>query len=415
MRPSACLVPDPLPAAHFAEAARLEALDRFDVLDTPREEGFDGIVRLIRNIFQLPVGIVSVIDGHRQWYKAWEGLPHNEVPREDTFCEITIRSREPLIVEDASRDVRFASNPYVVGEPHVRFYAGVPLVTRDGHAIGTLCAIDFKPRKLSPEQVEILTDLARVAMAEFELRRYVAVDALTGVMSRRTFKEEASDAVGLARRHELDLACIAFDIDHFKSINDRNGHAFGDRVLEAVGRITSGLLRRTDMVGRLGGEEFAVVLPHTDLRGAVEVAQRLRAAVEALEVAPGSVQKVTASFGVAFLDDDVEDFDALLARADTALYAAKTQGRNRCAAWRDENGVRHGRRRVLKAGTIHFNNRHSTVDCTVRSLSQEGAGIDLASSYGLPERFNLMIRSDDTDRPCRIVAQSERHVEVEFV
>jgi diguanylate cyclase (GGDEF)-like protein len=416
MRSNACAVPEPQLDAVADEAARLEAVDRFNVLDTPREEGFDGIVRLIRNIFQVPVGLVSVIDGHRQWYKAWEGLEQREVARGDTLCDMAIRRHEPLVVEDASADARFADNPYVAGEPHIRFYAGVPLVTRDGHVIGTLCAIDFKPRRLSGEQMEILTDLARVAMAEFELRRHVAVDALTGVMSRRIFRDEAADTVGLARRHGLDLACIAFDIDHFKQVNDAFGHAAGDRVLEAVGNVTRGMLRRTDLIGRLGGEEFAIVLPHTDLRGAMEVAERLRAAVEGVGPATGlSASRVTASFGVAAMDEETDDFDALMERADSALYAAKSGGRNRCSAWRDEDGLRKARRRVLKAGLIHFNQRMSTVDCTVRTLSQDGAGIDLASSYGLPERFGLAIRSDGTDRACRIVWQSERHVEVEFV
>jgi len=416
MRPDARVALQTQAPADFAEAARLEALDRYDVLDTPREEGFDALVRLIRNIFQVPVGIVSVIDGHRQWYKAWEGLPSNEVPREETLCETVIRTGEPMIIEDVSRDPRFASNPHVMGEPKVRFYAGVPLLTREGHPIGTLCAIDFRPRPFTVRERDILVDLARIAMAEFELRRFVAVDVLTGVLSRRTFREEAVGALGLARRHNLDLACIAFDIDHFKSINDHHGHAFGDRVLESVGKIASSSLRGSDLIGRIGGEEFAVILPHTDKRGAAEVAQRLREAIATHHFEVNGVPKsVTASFGIAFFDDQVEGLDTLMARADEALYAAKSQGRNRCIFWHDQNELRHSRRRVLKAGHIVFNERKSTIDCTVRSLSDTGAGFDLASSYGLPARFNLLIRSEGIDRRCRVTEQSQRHVEVEFI
>ncbi len=183
----------------IAEDLRLAALDAFDVLDTPREEGLDGIARLIRNIFDVPVAIVSVIDAHRQWYKASEGLTITEQPRKDTLCDVTIRQSRPLVVTDTLADARFSRHPAVVGEPRIRFYAGVPLRTRDGHNIGTLCAIDFKPREFGQKQVEILTDLARVAMAEFEMRQLVTIDALTGVQSRRAVREEGERA--MARWH----------------------------------------------------------------------------------------------------------------------------------------------------------------------------------------------------------------------
>lgn len=398
------------------EAARLEALDRFDVLGTPPEPGFDGIVRLIRNIFRVPIGLVSVLDGHRQWMKACEGLTDSEYPRSETFCDTVIRTGKPLVIEDTRADARFKNNRYVVDAPYIRFYAGVPLRTRDGYDLGTLCALDYAPRKFGAEQLEILADLARVAMAEMELRQLVAVDALTGVLSRRAFKEEANRAVALARRHELDIACIVFDIDHFKGINDEHGHAAGDAVLAAVAGACKGLLRKTDDIGRLGGEEFAIVLPHTDRKGAVDAAEKLRHAIEALKVPTdaGPVD-VTCSFGVAALDTEAEDIDTLLVRADAALYEAKRAGRNMTRSWQGADAVKHSpRRRVLKAGTIHFNNRMSSVDCTVRFLSDDGAGLDLSSSYGLPEKFALLVRSDGLDKPCRIVAQSERHVEVEF-
>lgn len=317
------------------EAARLAALERFDIMDTPREEGFDRITRLICNIFDVPIAIVSMIDGHRQWYKAYEGLHHHEAARDQTFCRHTIKDLLPTIVPDALNDPRFANNPHVTGDPHIRFYAGVPLRTGDGHAIGTVCAIGRQPRPFGKREVAILSDLAQMAMDELELRRLVTVDSLTGVLSRRAFREQGGYAVALAQRHKHHLGCIVLDLDHFKLVNDRHGHAAGDKVLATVTAACRQHLRSTDLFGRLGGEEFAVLVAHTGPRGVAEVAEKLRAAIEQAVISVSDVRLgVTASFGIARLDPGMADLDALLAVADDALYQAKAAGRNRCIVWR---------------------------------------------------------------------------------
>lgn len=157
----------PAPSADdLREAARLLAVERFDVLDTPREAPFDRIARLIKMVFDVPIAIVSVIDGHRQWYKACEGLAINEVERKATFCQYTILQEEPLIVTDATKDPRFADNPMVRNDPHIRFYAGVPLRSRDGHNIGSVCAIGYIPREFSDRDIAILQDFADLAMGQ---------------------------------------------------------------------------------------------------------------------------------------------------------------------------------------------------------------------------------------------------------
>ncbi|MDG4883940.1 sensor domain-containing diguanylate cyclase [Mesorhizobium sp. WSM4884] len=406
----------PLAMEDVAEAERLEALNCFDVIDTPREEAFDRITRLIRNIFDVPVAIVSMIDGHRQWYKSYEGLENREVSRDETFCKYTLQDMTPLVVPDARDDIRFAQNPMVTAGPQVRFYAGVPLRTNKGHNIGTVCAIGFEPRAFTPRETAILCDLAALAMDELELRQLASVDPLTGALSRRAFKERAANAIALAQRHEHGLACIAFDLDHFKSINDGHGHATGDKVLAAVAAACRGQLRGTDIFGRLGGEEFALVLPHTDRAQMGGVAEKVREAIERVAVRNGETPvPVTSSFGMAALDARTADIEALLANADAALYEAKAAGRNRCVAWRSPNDAPGSpRRRVLKAGRILFNNRMSSIDCTVRTLGGDGAGLDVTSSIGVPGTFNLQIRSDAFDSCCRIASQTERHIEVEF-
>ncbi|MGN6466865.1 MAG: sensor domain-containing diguanylate cyclase [Rhizobiaceae bacterium] len=398
-----------------SEAARLEALHRLDILDSPREEGFDRIARLIRNIFDVPIGVVSLIDGHRQWIKASEGTDRDEVARRDSFCNLTIRSSQPLIVPDLRDDPRFSEVAHVAAG-HIRFYAGMPLTTHDGHNIGTLCALGPEPRAFSDRETDILSDLARVTMDELELRQLAVTDNLTGLMSRGAFREEAEKAIGLALRHKHNLSLIAIDLDHFKSINDRFGHGVGDSVLRGTAQRCLETQRGTDHLGRLGGEEFCVLLPHTDRAGALETAEKLRSAIQKLGFTAGEERiGITASFGIASLDIETKDLETLLVHADVALYKAKAAGRNCCVAWRRAaEAVDQTRRRVLKAGRIIFNHRSSTIDCTVRSLGEAGAGLDVIHTDGIPSEFTLAIRADNFERKCRIVSQTDRHIEVAF-
>ena len=406
-----------LATAAAAESGRLDALERYDVLDTPREEAFDRLTRLAQRVLDVPIAAVSLIDGHRQWFKSCQGLSDGETKREHAFCDHAIRSAEPLIVPDALADPRFAGNPYVTGDPNVRFYAGIPLRSSDGHNVGTLCVVDKKPRELDRGQLDILNDLARLAADELELRAIATRDVLTDASSRRDFKERGGQAVTLALRHHHPLSVVMIDLDHFKQINDKHGHAAGDAVLIGVVAVCKKLLRSSDIFGRMGGEEFAALLPHTDRTGAMASAEKMRAAIAGHRFQWGAEQfSVTASFGVASLDRSIQDLDTLLKRADQALYDAKAAGRNRAVAYKPSQGERAlNRRRVLKGGHILFNDRKSSLDCTVRSLSEEGAGIDVYNSLGIPKRFALEIVGDGVERECRVVDQSEKHIEVEFV
>jgi len=401
------------------EDARLAALDRYDILDTPKEPAFERVATLIRLVFGVETSVVSMIDGHRQWYKAAQGTPNAEVPVGETFCRLTLQGTEPLIVSDASVDERFKDNPHVTAPGGVRFYASMPLRTNDGFNIGTICAIDSKPRDFSGQELEIFRELARVAMSELELRRLATIDGLTGIETRRAFKEDAARYVALARRHRSQLSAIAFDIDRFKSINDTYGHAAGDRVLKDVTQAARAQLRSSDLMGRLGGEEFAVVLPDADAASALEVAEKLRHAMQALKF-PGSHPPitVTASFGVAALDPGSDDLESLLVKADEALYEAKAIGRNKSLIWRGATTSttrQVTRRRVLKAGRLVFNGRRSTVDCTVRALWETGAEVDVSTSHDLPDELTLMLKSGGFEWAGKVVVRRPKSVELEFV
>ena len=142
------------------ELERLSALHELQLLDTPREERFDRVVRLAQRLFDVPMVAISLVDRDRQWHKASTGLGFREGPRTEAFCNRTIQQAGPFVVPDAARDADFASNPLVQQAPAIRFYAGQPLAAPGGQRVGTLCLLDDKPRDISPVELDLLRDLA---------------------------------------------------------------------------------------------------------------------------------------------------------------------------------------------------------------------------------------------------------------
>lgn len=312
------------------EAGRLAALHRYRVLDTAPEQPFDKITSLVRSVLDVPMTAVSLIDRDRQWFKSSQGLDVCETAREVSFCTKTILGREPMVIPDARLDDRFAANPLVVGPPHIVSYAGAPLCDPSGYNIGALCAIDVVRRDFTEEQVDCLAKFAALVVDELELRQIAQLDQLTGVLTRRGLIEQIDKEIARYRRYGRPSALILFDIDHFKSVNDRFGHPAGDEVLRAVARTCAAVARPNDLFGRVGGEEFALLLPEVDAADAMLAAERFRGAIADAPIDIGEPLQVTASFGVAPIGSDIATAAQWLAKADVPLYAAKRAGRDRC-------------------------------------------------------------------------------------
>ena len=153
------------------EKARQLALNRLQVLDTPEEQAYDDITRLAADVCGTPIALISLSDSHRQWFKSRMGLQAREMPRENSFCAYALQiPHSMMIVPDTSSDERFVNHPLVTGGPKIRFYAGAPLLTGDGHMLGVLCVVDTTPRKLEARQLEHLQFMAQQVMVMLENR-----------------------------------------------------------------------------------------------------------------------------------------------------------------------------------------------------------------------------------------------------
>lgn len=447
------------------EQARLEALELSNMMDSAQEETFDRIARILSRTLATPIALVTFVGQERIWFKSNIGLDARETVRKDSFCAEAILTNEILEVEDTWKDDRFRDHPLVQGYPEIRYYAGAPLLLSSGHRLGTLCAIDLVPRRLSHDERKLLTDLAativellelqsaakkaidaenrlldavntipdgfalydkndrlllcnehytriydktadlmvpgvhfeeiirkgvergqyadaigneeawiaermerhrkldqpveqklpsgrwirveerrtreggyvgvRVDITELknqqaELSRLAWTDSLTGALNRRRFIELAEQEMHRSIRSGRPLALIMMDIDHFKAINDVYGHAAGDIVLIEMVRRWKEELRDYDILARVGGEEFAILLPDCDTSGATLVMQRLleRTSVRSVKLEVGEVL-LTVSGGLVCCDRENESVESAIDRADRALYQAKQEGRNR--------------------------------------------------------------------------------------
>ena len=315
------------------------------------QEVFDSIARLARDITETPMATVALVEKDRLRLLAHPGLPASETSRTVGFCSHAILTSELMEVPDALEDARFRDNPLVLGPPHIRACAGVPLVLPSGESLGALCVLDTVPRTLSDAQKQALKTLARSVVGEFELRRRVSEleveverrrvaeaqilkvatrDPLTHLPNRIALHERLAQLVQMANRHGDSLAFLFIDLDRFKLINDTHGHDVGDAALVEVAERLTRTLRDSDTVARLGGDEFAVLLPGVGgADEALQMAGKLLLALNDATHLKGHRLHLNASIGVAVYPAHGDDAEQLMRNADLAMYQAKQSGSGR--------------------------------------------------------------------------------------
>ncbi|MDR5897628.1 diguanylate cyclase [Halomonas vilamensis] len=458
----------PVPAN---EAQRLAVLHQLKLLDTPDDPVFDRVTRLVTQLLNVPIATVTLIDADRQWIKSRVGTDTRETPRSVAFCSHTIAEGASLVVEDARQDPRFSANPLVDCENGIRFYAGIPLITSEGYALGSLCAVDTQPRPLCEEELAALKDLTGILNDEIRLREHLTQeqqrraasqreldalhrsleeqierrtrelnlviesaydayisadenyrvldwnraatamfgwsphetlgqplhalifpqgvppydetkpielnayrrdglempvevrmkslriegkkryslflhditerrqlermrdrearqDVLTLLPNRRALDERLPEAMARVRRLNQPLAALFLDLDGFKAVNDRYGHAAGDELLREIAKRLRHSVRETDYVARWAGDEFVMILEGMAPEAMLGLAEKLIQTIETpIRVGDLSLS-VSTSIGVAsYAPASEETAQELLKRADVAMYDAKHAGK----------------------------------------------------------------------------------------
>ncbi|MFI4888971.1 MAG: GGDEF domain-containing protein [Steroidobacterales bacterium] len=305
------------------ETKRLQSLTSLHILDTHPEERFDRITRLACKVFNVPIALVTLVDAERQWFKSRQGFSLPETSRQIAICAHAILQDETFIVQDALLDIRFADNPLVTGEPRIRFYAGQPIHSPNGSRIGTLCVIDRKQRLFADEDKAMLTDLAAMIDREFYLLEQATTDELTHLSNRRGFTTLGAHVLALCRRNKQPAAVIGFDLDNFKTVNDRHGHDAGDHALRLFGKMLFTHFRASDVVARFGGDEFAVLCGGATAQQLTGTLGRLKSET-ATSMLARAYPNLSWSAGVAdFRPESNETIEDLLRAADVLMYDAK--------------------------------------------------------------------------------------------
>ncbi|SFK36392.1 sensor domain-containing diguanylate cyclase [Methylophaga sulfidovorans] len=306
------------------EQERLSTLKSLTILDSAPDERFDRLTRIATKLFDVPVALVSLVDKNRQWFKSCQGLDITETPRDISFCGHAILGEGAFVVEDAHNDERFIDNPLLIGQKHIRFYAGYPIRYLDGSKLGTLCIKDVKPRQFREDDRQLLKDLATIVEHEIQAVELATMDELTGILNRRGFNMSAEKSLNICKRGALPVALVFLDLNEFKPINDKFGHAEGDKALQQFASILDDVGRDSDIVARMGGDEFVILLVDADKNAVDEVMKRFSQQIQRCNEQQALGYHITFSYGIVLFEPEKHaTIDELLSEGDALMYQRK--------------------------------------------------------------------------------------------
>lgn len=269
-------------AAQFAadETGRLFAIHELKIVDTPPEARFDQVVQLASRLSGQPIAVMSVVDERRVFIKsefgaATSGIAFGEPFRDYWFCSHVVASGAPLVVKDATKDDRFSRIALVTGDPGLVSYAGVPVRGPRGDVIGALAVFGTEAHEVSKSEVSALGDLAKLIEAELSSLPNATSDSLTKTMNFRTFERLATRFMEFGDRVSKPCVLLRVDLAGLASINHTHGFDVGDSALADAARLITEMVRGSDLVGRLGSDEFVVLLFGADAASAGLVIDRL--------------------------------------------------------------------------------------------------------------------------------------------
>ena len=312
------------PSTPSNEQLRLNTLRALSILDSEPQERFDRITRLAKRLFDVPIALITLIDTDRQWFLSGLGLEVKETSRDISFCGHAILGDEVFSIPDATLDPRFKDNPMVIASPNIRFYAGCPIIVPNGSKLGTICLIDQSPRVFTKDDIELLNDLARMVEQEMGAMQLATLDELTLISNRRGFEALTKQVLAICKHTAIPVSLLFIDLDEFKPINDQNGHAEGDYALQAFSNLLRASFRESDIIGRVGGDEFAVLLTKCSITDCHINVDRLQNALD--DYNKKTARGYDIKFSAGFVEYDSQkhlSISDLFKDADTLMYKEK--------------------------------------------------------------------------------------------
>ncbi|MCP9799555.1 GAF domain-containing protein [Synechococcus sp. RedBA-s] len=298
------------------EEERLRSLERTLLLDSESDADLDRITTLASETLDTPIALISLVDRERQWFLSKVGLQASQTPRSMAFCAHAITQGSTLVVPDALDDPRFNTNPLVVSEPNIRFYAGAQLRPQDGQPLGTLCVIDRTPRQFSPRQLRWLQLFSEQVSREIELRQRLARCPITGFFNRSSFEMLCQKEFERARRTHGTLTLLLLRVENLDQVRGLAEATAPDGLVGELAERFSALAAESDLLGRYADACFAMLLVGASTEREQAVSDTLRGA---------SVRSLHPQLLIGLSRLDAEDLSAvdLLIRADNALFLAR--------------------------------------------------------------------------------------------